>query len=534
MAAQNEVYLVASGDLRLSANQKCWPVQSEMEEALRKAFEAQGFKIVRAHKYDETEKHGFISSQRMGIEVFKNIPADAKLVVAEAVWQYSHHVLAGLRDHKGPILCVGNWSPEWPGLVGLLNLTASLTKMQKPYSNLWSKDFTDAFFLKGLKEWLSSGKVTHDVSHVRDLDMSKVPKDALDLGTKLGQELRKNKAIMGIFDEGCMGMYNAIFDDELVNALGIYKERLSQSALLAAMKLVTEDEAKAVLKWLEEKGLKFVWGKDEATELTIPQVIEQCKMYIAAGRIFNDYGCDVIGIQYQQGLKDMTPASDLAEGILNNAERPPIYHQKTKVELYPGKPIVHFNEVDEGAAVDALITNRVWTALNLDPATTLHDVRYGEDYKVDGKDQFVWVFEISGSAPPSHFTGGWKGASSERQPNVYFPLGGGTLKGISKPGEIVWSRVFIMDGVLHADLGRGTVVELPREEVERRWAVTTSQWPIMNVVLHGTSRDQLMARHKANHAQVAYGDSKESADKALYTKAAMFQALGIKVHLSGI
>jgi len=26
---------------------------------------------------------------------------------------------------------------------------------------------------------------------------------------------------------------------------------------------------------------------------------------------------------------------------------------------------------------------------------------------------------------------------------MYFPLGGGTLKGISKPGEIVWSRVFV-------------------------------------------------------------------------------------------
>ena len=32
-----------------------------------------------------------------------------------------------------------------------------------------------------------------------------------------------------------MGMYNAIIDDELLNPLGIYKERLSQSALVAEM-----------------------------------------------------------------------------------------------------------------------------------------------------------------------------------------------------------------------------------------------------------------------------------------------------------
>lgn len=26
---------------------------------------------------------------------------------------------------------------------------------------------------------------------------------------------------------------------------------------------------------------------------------------------------------------------------------------------------------------------------------------------------------------------------------MYFPLGGGTVKGVSRPGEIVWSRVYI-------------------------------------------------------------------------------------------
>ena len=49
----------------------------------------------------------------------------------------------------------------------------------------------------------------------------------------------------------------------------------------------------------------------------------------------------------------------------------------------------------------------MWTALGLDPATTLHDVRYGEHYKGGDVDAFVWVFEISGSAPPSHFVDGY-------------------------------------------------------------------------------------------------------------------------------
>ncbi len=60
------------------------------------------------------------------------------------------------------------------------------------------------------------------------------------------------------------------------------------------------------------------------TDLTDDQILTQCKMYIAAVRIADDFGCDTIGIQYQQGLKDLLPASDLVEGTLNNADRPPV------------------------------------------------------------------------------------------------------------------------------------------------------------------------------------------------------------------
>jgi L-fucose isomerase-like protein len=91
----------------------------------------------------------------------------------------------------------------------------------------------------------------------------------------------------------------------------------------------------------------------------------------------------------------------------------------------------------------------------------------------------------------------------------------------------------MMDGILHADLGRATVVALPEAETERRWQATTPQWPIMHAALHGVSRDQMMARHKANHLNVAYGPSAEEANKALVAKAAMFEALGIKVHMCG-
>jgi hypothetical protein len=175
------------------------------------------------------------------------------------------------------------------------------------------------------------------------------------------------------------------------------------------------------------------------------------------------------------------------------------------------------------------VTYRLWRELGLEPENTLHDLRWGADFG----GQYVWVLLISGAAPPAHFIGGWKGASSERQPPMYFRLGGGTLKGVSKPGPIVWSRVFISGGKLHADLGVAEVVKLPEEETARRWRETTPQWPIMHAVFKGITRDQMMARHKSNHIQVVYALNEKQAHRAARIKAAALAELGLEVHLCG-
>ncbi|MDT5026254.1 MAG: hypothetical protein QOE61_2680, partial [Micromonosporaceae bacterium] len=70
-------------------------------------------------------------------------------------------------------------------------------------------------------------------------------------------------------------------------------------------------------------------------------------------------------------------------------------------------------------------------------------------------------------------------------------------------------------------------------ETERRLNATNPQWPIMHAVLHGVGRDQLMARHKANHVNVVYAPDAATADKALRVKAATFAELGVRVHLCG-
>jgi hypothetical protein len=531
--AKNQVQLVASGDLRLSANQKCWPAQRDMEQRLTAAIAAAGYEVVRSHPFKEDVRHGFIASQREGLEVFRQVDPQSPIIVAEAVWQYSHHVLPGLTTHKGPILTVANWSGAWPGLVGMLNLNGSLTKQGVAYSTLWSEDFTDEYFTSRLRKWLTTGTCSHDLSHVRPFDSASADPRAQQLGASLAKELREKKAIMGVFDEGCMGMFNAIIPDHLLHRTGVFKERLSQSALYHATMQCSDSEAKNVRRWMEERGMRFHTGPTHQSDLTDAQILLQCKMYLAAVRIADDFGCDLIGIQYQQGLKDLLPASDLVEGTLNNADRPPVRSRDSQCELFAGEAVVHFNEVDECAGLDALLTNRVQKATSQPVETTLHDIRWGDVDRSRTVDDYVWVFLISGAAPPAHFIDGWAGAEGFRQPAMYFPSGGSTLRGISRPGEIVWSRIYVENDALHMDIGRGRVVQLPREETERRWQATTPEWPIMHGVLYGVSRDALMAKHKSNHILVVYSNSPAAADFTLQAKSMLAHELGINVNLCG-
>lgn len=536
--------MIASGDSRLSANRLCWETQREVERQAAAAFGRLGWKLDRAspERYSDAEPHGFVFSQAHGREVFSRIHRDAPLVVVESVWQYSQHVLAGLMRHCGPILIVANWSGQWPGLVGALNLRGSLTKAGVEHSLLWGEDFADAVFTGRLEQWCQTGRIAHDVSHVRPLLAGTMPEAERGLGRALACELAGRPAIMGVFDEGCMGMFNAIIPDHLLNRCGVFKERLSQSTLVAAMGRVSEGEARGVFEWLCARGMRFNFGADEASELTERQVIEQCRMYVAALRLADGHGCDLIGIQYQLGLTETCAASDLVEGMLNCTDRPPvraIEGPNAGRVIHEGRPLPHFNEVDECAGLDALMIDRVWTAMGLASDNTLHDVRWGDRDASGTTEEYVWVLEISGAVPASHFARGWADAVGERQPAMYFAPGGSSVKGVSRPGEVVWSRVYV-DGIgggpggrLCMDIGRLRAIELPEEETRRRWESTTPVWPMMHAVMYGVTRDQFMARHQSNHMQVVYAPDAETADRALACKAAMAGAMGIEVHVCG-
>ena len=102
MAPRKKILMAASGDLRQSANETCWPAQEAMEKQVSSALAAFGVEVERAHPYDPALKHGFIASQKQGLEIFAKVDPQAPIIVAEAVWQYTNHVLPGSHRPSRP------------------------------------------------------------------------------------------------------------------------------------------------------------------------------------------------------------------------------------------------------------------------------------------------------------------------------------------------------------------------------------------------------------------------------------------------
>lgn len=502
MAKEKKVYLISNGDFRDSANVVCWPMQEATLKSVKAAFTKLGIKTEVLPKYDSKKKHGFLNRQCAGTEVFSKIEPDAAVVIVLSCWAYSTHVSGALQSHRGPILLLANFDGTWPGLVALLNHAGTLARLGVKHSRIWSETFVkDDAFMKQLQTWAKTGVINHSTSHVTDANKLKLSSAAQKFGETFSKDILTNRRIMGQFDPGCMGMLNAVLDPGKVGAVGMPIEYLNQSDLLAEMDLVSDEEAQKMLNWLVKKKTWFDWGYDTFEHLVHGQVLSQMKMYLAAGRMYERYGLSAIGIPYQLGLVRQVPASDLVEGMLNNADRPDIVSLETKKVVHKGKPLPHFNEGDLGSGIPQMLMNEIYQRKKMAPETTLHDVRWGREW--EGK--FAWVLLISGGAPPAHF-GGWQNTKVYRQPPMYFPKGGGTCSGVSKPGIITWARCYEHFGQLGMDCGTGNVLDMPESEVQDRLNKTTKVWPIANVHIPGYDRDQCMASHMSNHITIGYGD----------------------------
>ena len=525
--ADKEVLLVTNADLRETANVECWPVQIKFESKLERALASRfGYKLKRAHGYKNDKGHGFISSQREGSDLFASINPDAPVVVLLTAWQYSHHLAPSLARHRGPVLLLANFDGTWPGLVGMLCMAGTLTGLGKSYSRLWSSDFDDDLFYRGLSSWLSSGQITHDTSYLHPVLAShpSSKSTAWAIGQQVGDYVLRHKEIIGLFDSFCMGMINGVFPQKALSDIGMPLESLSQSALLVEMAKVPLSLREECLAWYQTRGMTFQFGTDPAKELTREQVLEQCAMMIAMARFTQRFGLTAVGVQYQQGLAQSCAASDFAEGAIGSSERFPIPDEAGNI-IRAGKAIPCINEVDMGTAIPQTMLWRLLDSLGLPAETTLHDIRWGSEFE----GVFYWDFEISGSVPFEHLKGGIAGATGYRQPAMYFPKGGSSIHGQGKAGRLLWARAHYEGTQVFMHIGTGRAIELPAAEFERRRRATTYEWPLLNCTLDGVGRDDLMAGHQSNHITIAYVDEDKLPD---VLRAFVAQALRQNIQVS--
>ncbi len=528
-AGHREVLLVANADLREPANVTCWPTQHGYEQKLQGALETLGYGIKRAHPIHADRGHGFISSQKEGADLFAAIDPDAPVIVLLTAWQYSHHIASSLVHHRGPVLLLANFDGTWPGLVGMLCMAGTLTSLGVAYSRLWSENFDDDAFRRGLDTWLRNGALHHKTDYLHDI----APTHALmasaagQIGRRAGEYILRHKAIVGLFDTFCMGMINGVFPQQAMINTGVPLESLSQSALLVEMAKVPQSLREECLEWYERRGMTFDYGEDGSRSLARAQVLEQCAMMIAMARFVKRFGLAAVGVQYQQGLKECCAASDFAEGAIGNAERFPIPDEQGEI-IWPGQAIPCVNEVDMGSAIPQVMLWRLLDALGQPAETTLHDIRWGSEYR----GTFYWDLEISGAVPFAHLKGGIAGATGYRQPPMFFPYGGSTIAGQGKAGRFIWARAHYEGAAVVMHIGTGTAVELPADEFERRRRATNYEWPLLNAVLDGIGRDDLMAGHQSNHLTLAYVDQ-PLLEEVFQAFVAQALTMGIRVRVAG-
>ena len=328
-------------------------------------------------------------------------------------------------------------------------------------------------------------------------------------------------------------MYNAIIDDEYLNPMGIYKERLSQSALVAEMRLVDDGEARAAYRWLLEPRDDVPLRqrrRDRADRGPGARPAPPVHRGDAHRRPAS--AATPSASSTSRGSRTWRPPPTSPRGCSTTRDRPPVAHVETggRAVRRAGR-CPHFNEVDEGSAVDAPRHQPGLDGAGLDPATTLHDVRWGDpvrrrlrvgvrDLRAPCRRRTSSAATPAPSASASHrSTSGSAAARSRASAGRARSSGAGCS---SWTARCTWTS------------GAAPSSSCREAETERRWQATTPQWPIMHAVLHGVTRDQMMARHRANHIQVAYARRRRRGRRrALAAKAAMFDAMGIVVHLCG-
>jgi L-fucose isomerase-like protein len=499
-----QVAIFWPGDYRAKPNEWALPHSRQATEQLTAALK----KLGRAPYLVD----GYLTRPDQAIARLGSI--DDPMIGVFVHWTYAPHTVDGVVGKDNPLLLASNFSGTWPGLVALLNTSASLESVGRAASRIWTdaSDWaSDSRFMERLDEWCTSGQISYSTAEQHGA--IGIRPEAIAVARRVEEGIRRRRVLALMLGDTSMGMINGYFGPRLLYPIGFSEHKIDQAWLIERTRSVGENRLDDAFRFVQDRGVVFHWQEAGAEDFTPEATREQLRGYLAVLDLLGEFQADCLGWQYQLGLLKLLPPSDFAEGLLNSHARPE----------GNGQVVITSTEADEGNLVPMELMKRILDAKGLPAAVMFHDVRWGARHA----DRFVWILLNSGSCSAfafNHDTTTLVGVESFRQPAGYFPVPGGTFAGVSLPGPITWARSWIdRDGRLVMDVGRGDSVSLPEDVRETWWRGTTRQWPFMAADL-GCSMETIMAHYMSNHIAVAYGD-------IFGELVALSQLLGFKIRI---
>ncbi len=489
--SRNTVTIVMPGDARPTANKGVWPKAEEGLDRLLGCLKSLRYKA-------DVPYRGLISSQAQSADVLSRAKGDA-IIAFYTGWAFSGHLTQGLlsSDHADkPLLMLSNFRGEFPGLVALLNTSGSLTLFGREHSRLWTNEFeADAAFMKRLGEFMKTGRVKWELDpYISPAKAGDYSGRAGKIGTQVAEKILEERRLVLMLGICSMQMFNAMIPLELLNRVGFGVEIIDQAQLLHRTLEIPDSKGEQALKFCQGRGAQFHFGSISSRDLTPDQVVKQFRMMRAALDLMEEYGADCGGTQYQLGLIESWPATDLWDGLMNNRCRP----------WADGNSIAWATEADFGNLLPMQLLKEILLAKRQDPEVYFHDVRWGKE--IDG--EFVWVLLNSGCVAPYFFNRSadtLEGMHSYRQPAMYFKHGGGTCAGITLPGEMTYARAYMEDGQLKMIVGKQEVKQYSPEQVAELLDATNPEWPIAAAVKE-CPMHVIMGHFPSNHEAGCYGD----------------------------
>ncbi len=479
------IHLFWPGDYRPRPNELALPLVEASTRQLERALDRLG----RRHR----RVPGLLTKPHESIERLG--PIDEPLIGVYAHWVYGPHTTDGVVGKDSPLLLASNFSGTWPGLVGLLNTAACLESGDRRASRAWTDaaDWSrDEVFMERLAAWCAQGEGRYPTRALREPPAT--PAGAAALAATVHEEFRRRRALVLMLGDTSMGMINGYLGPRWLNRVGFAEHKVDQAWIIERGRDIDERRIDDALAFVRDRGVSFHYGIEGAHDYDVNATREQLRDYLAVLDLVDEFRADCIGWQYQLGLIRARAPSDFAEGLFNSTCRPESN----------GATIVDATEADQGNVLPMEMMKRLLKARGLHQAVFFHDIRWGGEHE----GRFLWVLLNSGSSGAyafNHDPDSLRGVHSFRQPSTYFPVPGGTFAGESLPGDVTWSRAYLCGGELWMDIGRGSVVELPREKRDAWWHGTTREWPFMAADI-GLSKQSLMMTYMSNHIAVAYGD----------------------------